>query len=403
MTTTSIADARAPTATPVAHIDDLVVGSMKMIRVEDHRLCLIRTSEGIFALDHACPHEGYGLTQGALDGNLLTCAWHNWKFRVDDGACVVGEEDVTTHTATVDAEGNVFVQLHRPDPAALRPRLLASLRRGIERDYVGQISRDVVRLLQADTNPGELVWEAIQFGAPRADFGWGHAVASATDCLRMVDLYDGDQRALPIVQAIAGIAETDRDRPINPLPEPVAVPLDPLDEFRRAVETEQLEAAQALVRAAIHSGCDRDELRQWFTAVVSDHLLSYGHGAIYSQKAFELLDMIGWDRADTVLPHLVPTIVYGTREDVLPYMRPFMRLLADTDLTALAALAVDADWHDDGTLLGTLLGSDRRAIVPAVVNAMRDGAGVDGVLDVVVQTVGERMMRYDVAGEKDLL
>jgi len=28
----------------------------------------------------------------------------------------------------------------------------------------------------------------------------------------MVDLYEGDQRALPIVQAIAGIAETERDR-----------------------------------------------------------------------------------------------------------------------------------------------------------------------------------------------
>jgi nitrite reductase/ring-hydroxylating ferredoxin subunit len=220
MTTTQTTD--AVTATPVAHIDDLAVGSMKMVRVDDHRLCLIRTSEGVFALDHACPHEGYGLTQGALDGNLLTCAWHNWKFRVDDGACVVGEEDVTTHTATIDDDGNVFVELHRPDITSLRPKLLSSLRRGIEHDYVGQISRDVVRLLQADTNPGELVWEAVQHGAPRAEFGWGHAVASATDCLRMVDLFEGDQRALPIVQAIAGIAEVDRDRPVNPLPDPMA-------------------------------------------------------------------------------------------------------------------------------------------------------------------------------------
>ncbi|MEP7115485.1 MAG: Rieske 2Fe-2S domain-containing protein, partial [Ilumatobacteraceae bacterium] len=70
-------------ATCVAHLDDLPIGSMKMVRVDDHRLCLVRTSEGVFALDHACPHEGYGMTQGLLDGNLITCAWHNWKFRVD--------------------------------------------------------------------------------------------------------------------------------------------------------------------------------------------------------------------------------------------------------------------------------------------------------------------------------
>ena len=390
--------------TTVAHLDDLPIGSMKMVRVDDRRLCLVRTSEGVFALDHACPHEGYGMTQGSLDGNLITCAWHNWKFRVDDGTCVVGEEDITTHATTVADDGAVQVTLRRPDPEAARPRLLASLRRGVEHDYIGQVSRDVVRLLQADTNPGELVWEAVQHGAPRAEFGWGHSVASATDCLAMVDLYEGDQRALPIVQAIAGIAESERDRPVNPLPEPTRQrSADPLSEFRAAVEREQLEHAQALVRGAIHDGFTADQLRPWFTAVASDHLLSYGHGAIYCQKAFELLEMIGWHRADTVLPYLVPTIVYGTREDVLPYTRPFMRTLADIDVGALGEIPVDVAWRDDGTLLTTLLGNDRKAIVPAVAGAMRAGAGVDGVLDVVVETVGERMMRYDPDGERDLL
>ncbi|HEY0520245.1 MAG TPA: Rieske 2Fe-2S domain-containing protein, partial [Ilumatobacteraceae bacterium] len=380
--------------TTVAHIDDLAVGSMKMVRVDDRRLCLIRTSDGVFALDHACPHEGYGMTQGSLDGNLITCAWHNWKFKVDDGTCVVGEEDINTHLAVIADDGAVQVTLRRPDPNALRPKLFASLRRGIERDYIGQVSRDVVRLLKADSNPGELVWEAVQFGAPRAEFGWGHSIASATDCLSMVDLYDGDQRALPIVQAIAGITETERHRPLNPLPEPARVlPADPLAEFRRAVESEQLDSAQALLRGAIHAGHTADDLRPWFTAVASDHLLSYGHGAIYCQKAFELLDLIGWERADTVLPHLVPTIVYGTREDLLPYMRPFMRALARTDLDGLARERVDDGWID-GSLLSTLLGKDRSATVPAVANAMRDGAGVDGVLDVVVAAVAERMMRY---------
>src|SRR5512143_4096483 len=196
---TSVATASATDAASavVARLDELPVGSMRMVRVDDQRLCLVRTSDGVFALAHGCPHEGYGITQGSLDGNLVTCAWHNWKFRVDDGACVVGEEDITTHPTTIDAGGNVRVTLRRPDIAALRPRLMSSLRRGIERHYVGQISRDVVRLLQADANPGELVWQAVDHGAPRAEFGWGHAVASATDCLGMVDLYEGDQRALP--------------------------------------------------------------------------------------------------------------------------------------------------------------------------------------------------------------
>ena len=376
---------------------------MKMVRVDGHRLCLVRTSEGVFAIDHACPHEGYGLTQGDLDGDLLTCAWHNWKFRVSDGECVLGEENVRTHEATVGDDGAISVTLSRPDPAVLRPQLIDSLRRGITNDYIGQVSRDVVRLLQNSANPGELIWEAVAYGAPRADFGWGHAIASATDCLSMLHLYDGDQRALPIVQGIAGIAEEERGRPVNPLPRPRVDDLgdDPAAEFRGYVEAEQIEPAQSVLLGAIEAGWDAELIRPWFTGIVSDHHLSYGHGAIYSQKAFQLLDMIGWERAGTVLPYLVPTIVYGTREDKLPYMRPFVKAVRDLDLAELAEVEPVAGWHDDGRLLAALLGEGRVEPLHAAVAALRAGAGIDRVLDVVVAAVSERMLRYEPSGEFD--
>ncbi len=394
-----------PTATSTAGtdigfaVDDLAVGSMRMVKVDGHRICLVRTVDGIHAVDHACPHEGYALTQGELDGDLLTCAWHNWKFRVTDGACVQGQESVTTHSVAVGSDGGVRVTVNRPDPEQRRPQLMASLRGGITDGYTGQVARDVVRLLHASANPGELIWEAIAHGAPRAEFGWGHSVASATDCLAMVDLYEGDQRALPIVQGIMGIAESERQRPVNALPAPARAADHAM--FRTAIETERVGEAQSLVLAAIERGDGPEVLQPWFASVVSDHHLSYGHGAIYSQKAFELLGMIGWDRAATVLPYLVPTLVYGTREDKLPYMRPFMRALAGLDLAELVECDTQADWSDDGRLRRALLGADRVAPVAATAAALREGAGVDGVLDVVVQAVSERMLRYDVAGEFD--
>ena len=385
----------------VSNLSDLAVGTMKLVKVDGHRVCLVRTSGGVHAIDHACPHEGYGLTQGDLNGELLTCEWHNWKFRVTDGACVQGEEAVTVHDVDVDGVGDVRVTINRPDPAVVRQRTRASLRSGIERDYTGQVSRDVVRLLKASEHPGELIWEAVAYGAPRAEFGWGHSIASATDCLAMIDLYEGDHRALPIVQGIAGIAESERDRRVNVLPDPARATDTTADAFRVAVEGEDIARAQALVLAAIERGDVASDLRPWFTTVVSDHHLSYGHGAIYTQKAFELLDMIGWDRAATVLPHLVPTLAYGTREDKLPYMRPFVKALAGHDLTELAELPVLVDWEDDGSLRSTLLGADRGSTVPAVVAALRAGAGIDGVLDTAIHAVSDRMLRYDTAGEFD--
>ena len=150
------------------------------------------------------------------------------------------------------------------------------------------------------------------------------------------------------MQAIAGIAEEERGRPVNPLPRPAAIAFatqaaiafatqaaelgtDPATDFRGYVEAEQIEPAQSVLLGAIEAGWDADGIRPWFAGIVSDHHLSYGHAAIYSQKAFQLLDMIGWERASTVLPYLVPTIVYGTREDKLPYMRPFVKALRELD------------------------------------------------------------------------
>ncbi|NND75044.1 MAG: Rieske (2Fe-2S) protein [Ilumatobacter sp.] len=385
---------------PVAHLDDLAEGSMKLIRADGHRVCLVRTSSGVHAIDNACPHEGYGLTQGSLDGELLTCQWHNWKFRVSDGECVQGEEAVPVHDVDIDETGAVRVTINRPDPVTLIPKLMDSLRRGIERNYIGQVSRDVVRLLQAGADPAELVLQAVAHGAPRAEDGWGHSIASATDCLAMVELYDGDERALPIVQAIAGIAEVERFRPPNEPPPPADPSEADLETFRAAVDREDLARAQALLRAAIARGDGPAQLVPWFSALVADHHLSYGHGAIYGQKAFELLDGIGWEHADLVLTNLVPTIVYGTREDTLPYMRPFMKALGALDLDELAAVAVEPDWDGAEALVDVMLAGDRTAPVAAVEAALRAGAGVDRVLDCAVVAVSIRMLRYDISGER---
>ena len=67
----------------------------------------------------------------------------------------------------------ISVSILEPAPDELRPQLLASLRRAMEKDYVGQMSRDVVRLLRADADPGELIWEAVAYGAPAPISGGG--------------------------------------------------------------------------------------------------------------------------------------------------------------------------------------------------------------------------------------
>jgi nitrite reductase/ring-hydroxylating ferredoxin subunit len=177
-------------------VEDFQPGTLRFVHAGRRRLLVAMTPAGISVTDNACPHEGYGLVQGDLEGEVLTCAWHNWKYRLSDGRCIRGEEDLRLYPATV-RDGMVTALMSDPDPAAVRDRLLVSLRRGLDDGYVGQMSRDVVRLLRADADPVQLVWEAVQWGAPRAEFGFGHAMAALVDLLHVASQAEGDLRARP--------------------------------------------------------------------------------------------------------------------------------------------------------------------------------------------------------------
>jgi len=143
-------------------------------------------------------------------------------------------------------------------------------------------------------------------------------------------------------------------------------------------------------------------VRKLFIEAVSAHHLSFGHGAIYVQKAFEILGRAGWQRADDLVPHLTRSIVYGTREDTLPYMAKTMRDLGRIDLNAMAALpdGPSERWLGRDDLVETLLDSQQAPIEEAV-QAVAGGAGVTGLLDSVTLAVSTRLLRYDSTTEFD--
>lgn len=394
MTPTTATTNKITTET-VGQLDDLAVGQMKLARVGERRIALIRTPSGVHALDNACPHQGYGLVTGSLDGELVTCQWHNWKFRASDGTCIVGEEDVACHAVTVHDNGSIDVTVEEPSPAEARKRLWPSLERGFDNNYSGQMARDTARLLATGATAEQIVARGVVRSQIREQWGTNHGLAVATDCLAMASDYDGDAQTLPIVQALVGMAEPTRFQPEAILAEP-APDIDLVD----AIEREDVDAAVAATRGRIAAGDSPEKFIRAYAAAVGSHHLSYGHGAIYVQKSFEMLEMIGWEHADDVLPHLTIGLIYSTREDTLPYMRKAVQAIDSVDLEALAAAALDPSWVDSGALRSALLDSPEAAI-DAAVEAVHAGAGIAGLVGAVSLAVSERLLRYDLTLEFD--
>jgi len=62
-----------------------VEGTMKLIRVESLPILLIKQSGQIFAIDNRCPHMACGFSGGTLEGMVIICPCHDWRFDLKTG------------------------------------------------------------------------------------------------------------------------------------------------------------------------------------------------------------------------------------------------------------------------------------------------------------------------------
>ena len=59
---------------------DLWAGELIGVRVGGQKIVLINVEGEIRAFEDRCPHLGFQLSAGSLEGRTLTCANHQWEF-----------------------------------------------------------------------------------------------------------------------------------------------------------------------------------------------------------------------------------------------------------------------------------------------------------------------------------
>ncbi len=72
----------------VGKADEIAEGAMKEVTVEGRKVLLARVAGQYYAVQNVCPHMGSLLSQGKLDGTVVTCPSHGSQFDVGDGRVV---------------------------------------------------------------------------------------------------------------------------------------------------------------------------------------------------------------------------------------------------------------------------------------------------------------------------
>ena len=67
-------------------VGELADGEGKTVSVGGKLVAVFREGGRYHAIDDVCPHMGASLAGGHVEGGVVTCPWHAWRFRLADGA-----------------------------------------------------------------------------------------------------------------------------------------------------------------------------------------------------------------------------------------------------------------------------------------------------------------------------
>lgn len=97
--------------TRIAAVGEVAAGSACVVDVGGRRVALFNVDGTHWVLDDACPHRGGPLSEGGLDGAVVTCPWHGWRWDVQSGASVNNPSlRVGCFPVTIEG-GDVFIDL----------------------------------------------------------------------------------------------------------------------------------------------------------------------------------------------------------------------------------------------------------------------------------------------------
>lgn len=99
-----------PTFVRIASKSELPPGSGKTFQVGGKSVAVFNAGGEFLAVDDRCAHMGGPLGEGSLEGCIVTCPWHGWKYDLKTGRADRGAARVAPHPVRLEGD-DVLVSL----------------------------------------------------------------------------------------------------------------------------------------------------------------------------------------------------------------------------------------------------------------------------------------------------
>ncbi len=374
------------------------------------RTILVLWSEGeVYALDNRCPHMGFPLHRGSVRDGILTCHWHHAKFDLA-GGCTLDPfaDDVPSFPIEV-REGVVYVD-PQPREQERGEHWTRKLKEGLEQDIRLVLAKSVI--VQDELGASQTVLrDAALFGVRNRASGWSTGLSILTAMANVLPALDVEDRRLAVYHGLVHVARSTAGQPpsfdLEPLDTTETRPARFIDWFRRFIDSRSEDAAERTLRTAIRLGLPREQIATMVFAACTDHLyLDEGHSLDFANKAFELLDHVGWEHAETILPSLVPNLVRASRAEESgswrhPVDLPALLATVHAELGALIEAGGGRlqGWDRHQALAETILDGEPDEIVEALKGLLREGVPLSELSAAVAYAGAGRPVHFHVSNE----
>jgi nitrite reductase/ring-hydroxylating ferredoxin subunit len=389
-------------------LDDLKAKGRLVVH-GSHRPILVVYDRGrIFALDNRCPHMGFPLERGSIEDGILTCHWHHARFDLESGCTFdLWADDVPICPVEI-RNGEVWVKtsFNHADPATHWRQRLAD---GLDHDLGLVIAKGVHSQLGANVPQADIVRQVALFGAQNRD-GWGVGLTILTALANLLPTLPEEEAYLALFHGARRVAaDCDgqpprRERaPLGSRPDAAALKRW----LRRWTKVRHhREAAERTLLTAIAADVSPAVLADALLAAETDRAFAdTGHSLDFINKAFECLDLIGWDHASALLPTVIGQMVAARgAEESTAWRQPVdLASLCERAAGELPELFVAGsslhDWSDHAPLARDLLGDDPAGIIDALKAAIRAGAAPADLGRSLAYAAALRVARFGNANE----
>jgi nitrite reductase/ring-hydroxylating ferredoxin subunit len=88
------------------YVGDLPEGGVRLLHLDGQRVAVYNVGGVLYATQEECTHAGGPLSEGELNGQVITCPWHNSCFDVTDGSvkCRPAVRPLRTYPVRVEGE-----------------------------------------------------------------------------------------------------------------------------------------------------------------------------------------------------------------------------------------------------------------------------------------------------------